>query len=566
MFPRLIDSATTTPSPPASRDIRHGVWWPRLLTLALIAPLCAWAAGPEGDASPFTLPPLPASAEPLSTQPETVRLERMLFVGNTVVSTATLDALAAPYLHRELNESDLESLRLAVTQHYVRQGYVNSGAVWANPMSSGSVLTLRLIEGHLSEIRLQGLDRLRPQYLRQRLAPEPDAVLQLALLRARFQQLLEDPLIERLQAQLRPGQAPGQAILEVEVLRARPYQLTLATHNYRPSSIGAQAVELSGWVRNLSGWGDVLEGSLQRATASASGLRSQWHWTMPLADAKTAIHYQGSHGQSSLVEEPMRALDFQSTLSQHELGLQRVWYEDLQQRFSTGAHYGWRTQRSWLAGSPFSLVPGEPDGKTHIRGWRLWQEYSYRTERHALALRATWQQQHNNLQPGAMAPFAGTPTTADSHARIWLLQGHYARQVLDNGAQWLVRATAQYARQRLLALDRLALGGATTVRGFPENQWVRDQGQIINLEFDYPLVRGTGAQLQWSLIPFYDFGRGQNQGESASRIASAGLATRLRWQGWHLDLAVGHPLQGQRSAGSGWQHQGLHLHAGYDFF
>lgn len=532
------------------------------LGLAMSAPWAAWATDP----APFVLPALPAPSPSAPALPATVQLEQVVFVGNTVVDTATLEQLAAPYLHRPLDESDLENLRRAVTQHYVDQGYVNSGAVFANPALVGSVLTLQLVEGQLSAVQWHGLEGLHPQYVQQRLTPEPGAVLHLDTLRTRFQRLLDDPLFTRMQARLRPGDALGQAVLDVDVQRARPYQLTLATHNHRPASIGTQALELSGWVRNLSGRGDVLDASVQQATPAHGGLRSQWQWKMPLG-ARTWVAWQGNYGQSAVVQEPMRALDFSSQLQQQELGLEQVLHQSLHHQLSAGLHYGQRTHRTWLAGTPFSLVPGEPQGQTRISGWRFWQEYSYRTENQALALRATLHRNHNNLQswPGAGLPPAA-PLAADQRAQLWLLQGQYARKILDNGTQWIVRATVQTSSQRLLALDRLAIGGAATVRGFLENQLVRDQGQILNLEFDIPLLRGSGPSPQWSLIPFYDIGQGRNQGEASTRIASVGLATRVRWQGMRLDLAAGHPVQGARSKGGSWQHQGIHLYWGYDFF
>lgn len=530
------------------------------LSLATGTALPAWAAG----AAPFVLPELPAPAHGAAAPPTTIRLERVAFVGNTVVDTPTLEQLAAPYLHRPLDEADLESLRRTITQHYVRQGYVNSGAVFASPALTGPILTLQLMEGQLGAIQSHGLQNLRPQYIAQRLAPQPGEVLHLDTLRARFQRLLDDPLFAQMQARLRPGETLGQAVLDIEVQRARPYQLTVATHNHRPPSIGTQALELSGWVRNLSGHGDALYASLQQATPAQGGLRSQWHWKLPLG-ARTAVSWQGNYGQSAVVEEPIRALDFSSQLQQQELGLEQVLHQSLQHQWAVGVHYGWRSHRTWLAGTPFSLVPGESQGQTRITGWRLWQEYSYRTEHQALTLRATLQRQHNNLQAPTGWP-AGGPVAADQQAHLWLLQGQYARKLLDNGTQWVVRATVQRSRQRLLALDRLAIGGANSVRGFLENQLVRDQGQILNLELDVPLLQGTGQDLQWSLIPFYDMGQGHNQGEASTRIASVGLATRLRWQGMRLDLAVGQPLHGERSAGHSWQHRGIHLHWGYDFF
>ena len=85
----------------------------------------------------------------------------------------------------------------------------------------------------------------------------------------------------------------------------------------------------------------------------------------------------------------------------------------------------------------------------------------------------------------------------------------------------------------------------------------------------YPLLRNPGKEFNLSLIPFYDQGRGRNQGEAADTLSSVGLATRVRWQGFNLDMALAkrlrHPAAVTTSGGT-LQDKGFHLQLTYNVF
>ena len=121
----------------------------------------------------------------------------------------------------------------------------------------------------------------------------------------------------------------------------------------------------------------------------------------------------------------------------------------------------------------------------------------------------------------------------------------------------------------MLALDGLSIGGVNTVRGFRENQLVRDVGAIYNIEFEYPLVKSPGTGLNATVIPFYDHGRGWNKGDVAATLSSWGLANRVGWQGLSLDVVLAKRLvspQLAKASKSTLQDKGVHVQLAYAFF
>lgn len=182
-------------------------------------------------------------------------LRGVQFEGNSVFSDAKLSAVVAPYLNQPVSLADLETLRMQLTAHYRDAGYASSGALLPAQHIQNGQVTYRLIEGRLSGIDIQGTGRLRPAYVRGRLLRGlQDQPLHTPTLGDRFQQLLRDPLIERLNGTLRPGEAPGATVLDLEVTRSEPpYDLALVLDNYNSPSNGAEEGAVQGTLRNLTG-------------------------------------------------------------------------------------------------------------------------------------------------------------------------------------------------------------------------------------------------------------------------------------------------------------------------
>ncbi len=508
----------------------------------------------------FDLPPVAGAEHEPRASGAAGTVRHIAFRGNRAVTRAALEAVAAPWLNRALAAADIEQLRQAVTRFYVDQGYVNSGAVLAADALRGDTLTLDIIEGRVVAIRLKGLARLNENYVVDRLVEDEAEVLNVEQLRERFQRLLEDPLFDRMNARLMPGNQLGEAILDIDAVRARPYSLSLSANNYRPPSVGEYALNVNGGVRNLTGQGDQLELGLQQAEGGPG--RGSLSWQMPLGAKGPRLSLQFDHGRSSVIEEPLSVLDIQSTLDSKDIGLSQVVHETLRDRLSLGVHRVWRENRTELLGMPFSFVPGEPDGVTRTRSWRFWQEYTHRTEKDALALRSTFTWVRNNLQGGG----AQSP----NHYTVWLGQAQYARQIsASSGTQLVVRGTLQTSHRHLLALDQLAIGGVSTVRGYRENLMLRDTGAVFNVEIDHPLIRHPGNGLNLSMIPFYDHGHARNRNEAGDSVSSVGLALRNRWQGVFVDLAVAHRLispETVKALKGSLQDKSVHLQVGYRFF
>jgi hemolysin activation/secretion protein len=125
-------------------------------------------------------------------------------------------------------------------------------------------------------------------------------------------------------------------------------------------------------------------------------------------------------------------------------------------------------------------------------------------------------------------------------------------------------------------LEQIAIGGRFSVRGYRENQLVRDNALLISLETRIPLVRRRGWAEFIQIVPFVDFGWGQNRDvvtPSPDALASVGVGVRwaARWTAvvpvrLQFEVFWGQPLVDVSTPGGNLQDQGLQLQFGLTSF
>ncbi|CAA9892220.1 Hemolysin activation/secretion protein (fragment) [Candidatus Methylobacter favarea] len=251
----------------------------------------------------FQLPALPSPSP--ESQPLSHRLRvycRMIRLqGNTIFPPSDLERLTSPYKNRHISNQELQQLRYELTRYYVDRGYINSGAVIPDQNVKDGIIDIRLIEGRLERIEIEGRQHFRESYLKDRIGLGAQYPLQINRLQENLQLLLENPLIERINADLRPGAQPGLAILKTLLKEKAPYQLGLVFDNQIAPSIGSYQGTAYAAHRNLTGHGDVFSAQGRFAEGLTGYGLDYW---LPVNRYDTTLHAWYSHYDSDIVEVP----------------------------------------------------------------------------------------------------------------------------------------------------------------------------------------------------------------------------------------------------------------------
>lgn len=538
--------------------------------LAIAAASAATLAHAQSAAPPFVAASPGLAAEAGRADPEggfgrRKTYSRIEVLGATVFTQAELQRLLEPFTGRALSAADVEAARRTLTRYYVDRGYVNSGATVAQG-ADPSVLTLRVTEGRLTRLQVKGLGRLDEDYLKARLVPSWDAPLNVDRLRDRFQLLLSDPLFDKLNARVLPGRGVGEAILDVEVTRGRPYALAVFADNYRPPSIGSRVAGVSGAFYNALGRGDVAEASVQGGKAGRDSLRGTFGYGFPVTFRGTWATVQYDRGRSSVIEEPLSDLDIRSRITVLDAGLSQVLLETPGTKVTIGFAHSERDSRTWLLGFPFSFVAGERDGVTRSHGERAWFEAALRGESQAFGTRLGYNRVRDNLEPIARL----AAVQPDRAYAFWQLQAQHSVRLPFDDSMIASRALFQGTRDGLLPLDGVPIGGVASVRGYRENQFIRDKAALASVQWDRFVLGNADSRHSVQAGIFYDYGRGRGRAAPPVTLSSVGVATNVRIAGdFVARVAWGHRLS-HPSAVDGLhgdlQDHGVHLYLGYEVF
>lgn len=446
----------------------------------------------------FELPALPKQGE-IAGSGETVTLNQVIFSGNTVFDQQELAALTADFLHKEIRASDIENIRRKVSQHYADHGYINSGAVLASQSLADGVLELNIIEGRLTEVRQTGQGRLQEAYIRDRLIAGSGDPLNVGDLQDSYRLLLGDPLIQQLNGQLLPGKRPGEAILDVKVTRSRPYQLYFSADDYQTPSVGGYTGRMGGWIDNLLTLGERIDAQF---IASGGALGYNTGINIPLNGYDTRFTFRYSDITSTIIEKPADVLNITNHVVGFDGGFSQPVYRSFADDLTLGINLAIRQNRTELAGICAKGIETTNDCDTQVTVLRLSQHFSHRGESSSFVFWSTF-----NAGLDIFGATENTPGNRSGQFFSWLGQSMFTQRLLDNGTHLIVKASIQLADTPVLSLERFAIGGAYTVRGYRENTYVRDNGFNTSVELHVPVYSEDDTENNsLHLVPFWDYG------------------------------------------------------------
>jgi hemolysin activation/secretion protein len=475
------------------------------------------------------VPPPPVREPPLSSGVR-VLVNAIRLTGNTVFSDAELAPIIAPYLGRAITTEELLDLRDALTAHYVESGYVNSGAVIPDQEVREGVIAVEIVEGELAEIVVNGLTSLRPEFVSDRIRLGAGPPLNVNELRERIQLLLLDPAIDQVNARLGPGLRRGEGRLEVDVVEAPRNQPQARFANDRAPAVGAEEIEVTASFGNLLGRSDPLRIQL----AASKGLKEgSLDYSVPLTARDLRFFVSGDVTHAKVVEKPFSEIDVESTSSSLQAGLSWPVIKTLDDELRLEASLEHERTTTSLLGRRFSFSEGVDDGRTKITALRLVQQWQRRSQDQVIALRAT---ESIGLDlPGTTRNSGDVP---DGQFFAWLGQAQFARRLFGSDWQLVLRGDLQLTNDRLLPIERIAIGGVDTVRGYRENELVVDNGWITSAELRIPLGRlalpGFSTEPDdgaLQLVPFVDAGGGWNvDAPDPEENVIYAVGAGLRWQ------------------------------------
>src|SRR5262249_61608527 len=175
----------------------------------------------------------------------------------------------------------------------------------------------------------EGNGWFRDRYLRSRILRGAHVPLDVTDLERELEFLQQDPRIGQVQADLPPGERPGDAHLKVSFQEELPFTASLESSNHDSPSIGQYRLQLDLADRNLTGWGDPL----RLMGAWTEGLwDGEAGYEIPVTVWDTTVGAWFRYGTSDVIEQPFGDLDIRSKAKTVGIEVRQPVYRTLRNR------------------------------------------------------------------------------------------------------------------------------------------------------------------------------------------------------------------------------------------
>ncbi|MFZ2725152.1 MAG: ShlB/FhaC/HecB family hemolysin secretion/activation protein [Methylococcaceae bacterium] len=520
---------------------------------------------PDSHQNAPVLPsPAPATENSSSTASTSLfLLKKINLQGNSLFSKEQLAEIIKPYENRQVSADDLRQLRQDLTQFYLKQGYLNSGAILPKQDIKNGELQVQIIEGKLTELHIEGLSWLHDSYVRPRIAANPEKPLNVKDLQENLQLLQQNPLIKRIHAELTPGLQMGTASLNAKIEENRPYFLTLGTSNNGVPSVGAERFEAWGGHRDLLGLGDSV---IANVNQSEGQTQYGVEYSIPLNRFDTSFNVHYANSEADVVEKPFNQLNIFNQSESIAIGISQPLWRTIENQITIGLTAEHRHSAAFLSGQQYSFSRGSVDGVSNVSALRFSQEWLNHTDKRVIALRSVANWGVNALD----ATIHKNSNLPDGEYFFWLGQGQWIQRLWQTGMELHLQSNLQLASDSLLSVEQYALGGMNSVRGYRKNQVVHDSGFASSLELRIPLFDKQLGDGVLHLAPFFDIGRAWSAGNNnspATTLSSVGIGVHIDPnKQWHLECYWAQALKTVQTTGTDSQDSGIYFAVNYSPF
>ena len=270
-----------------------------------------------------------------------------------------------------------------------------------------------------------------------------------------------------------------------------------------------------------------------------------------------------SAGDTVVVEEPFDEIDVRSDTDTAGFTLSKSFRLADLRSLKLTAGIEKKSSTTSLLGEPFDFSPGSFAGKSKASIATASVEYRQQSADQALIARMSWR--HGSDLWGATI----LDGQADGRFDSLVAQLQYVIRIPDLTVI-SIRSNAQFTRDSLQAFERLALGGHDSVRGFRENQLLKDNGWELLVESEFAVPSPVDF-LSVSLVPFLGHARAWNSEAAANvnrdgHLSSAGVSVRVRAEpGLNVTVDWAQRLNRRTRQADELQDYGLHIGVRYEF-
>ncbi len=457
------------------------------------------------------------------------RLKDIRIEGMDTIEPSKLQYLWEGYLEHDVDLNDLQDIADKIKGVYKEFGFLTT-VVFVPPQDiKGGVVTIQVAEGKIGKVIVSDNHWFSERLVRKYVAPYRGKRLNIQAVQKDMMRLNENPDVN-VSAVLSPGDEPQTTDITLKVKERVPYHVTVGMDNQGSRLVGRWRHYYSFNSTNISGRLDQLFVS---TTTTENSFGQYVAYRLPIGTQGFKVGMDVGFYQLKLGEE-LKAYDI--------TGVTKIFDPNV----------GWEISRSLqnvtTAKAGFKVKDIEKkQGLNKTTNDRLWIPYASIDYVH---LDAGGQTNINPEISFGTSNFLGSTGRDNTLASRNKSNGVFAKleqsmsrtqkMPFDSYAQ--VKAQGQIASNTLPSSEQMQLGGAKSIRGYSDGDFMADVGASLNCDWIFPMyvipedwkIRWSDTNLRHQIEPviFFDAGAGQliknyTTERDNKFLMSAGIGLRL---------------------------------------
>lgn len=381
-----------------------------------------------------------------------------------VLTEEEISAVTNEYINKEVSIAEVRRMIQKINALYREKGFLTARAILPPQKIADGVLKIRLIEGKVGNIIIEGIKHTKARFIRKQISAEEGAILNARRLErslARFNKVHPSGIIR---SELKPGKKPGTTDCVLKVTEPKRVGQSAFVDNAGRDDIGLVRMGTSFEFNDLLAEWDHFSMTGYGARGTMAG---SFSYDVPVNRWGTRVRAFYDYNAIEIKKGSLKDLDVDGDSYDFGGYLTQPLYADTV--WSVNAFTGFHYKKSVTSFSGADLI----QSRTRI--------FTY-------GLEAQWYDDHGfwfvrpSLNHG-MDVFGGDSDYFTANLDISRLR------VLKPDWFLVMRASGQLSNQDLLpSAAQFQIGGNSTVRGYSEGFLIGDDGYCVSAELEFPLM------------------------------------------------------------------------------
>jgi hemolysin activation/secretion protein len=493
-----------------------------------------------------------AKPKPVSEGPS-FALKGVKVSGSTIFKEQDFRQIYEPYINKNVTFQDMQAVAGKIESKYKEKGYFTTTVYIPEQEIKDGIIEIHIAEGKMGQLNVEGNRWFSGDFIGKFIHVKKNEILNIKTLARDILRLNKNPDLE-VKAVLSQGKDPQTSDVALKVMGKFPWHVGLVQDNRGSRLTGKYRSMLYLRSSNVSGIGDTV---FINSLYSGNSLGETVSYSIPVGTYGTKFSLDATYFKMKLGKE-YKSYDI--------TGISQIY----------SPYFSWELALSEVfeayanLGMDIKSIKKKMSDDTTANDQLRTPFFSFNFSKIDSGGQTTFSPKFNFGTAG----FLGTshrnhPTSSRAGTGGFFFKyeqslNRIQKMFLDSYVS--IRTQLQVATHTLASSEQFQLGGADSVRGYPEGDYLADNGAVVNFDWAFPMylipkswkLKGEQIPLRHQIEPvfFVDVGGGDLKkvlpGEKKDKfLAGVGGGLRLRFKLFSLRLDWAKAVGDKQTSGSG---------------